>query len=346
MAEVHPPGGAVVASTLWQTRRRPRDPTATATSRGGPTEPATAGAVTSRGPRASTRRQRVPQLLFLLPAVAYMLLFFGYPVVKNVVMGFQRYTTSTFYTGEAPWLGLDNYTAVIGSTVFNQAVLNTALFTVGSIAGQFALGLAIALYFQRRFPLSGVLRSLLLLPWLIPLIVSSAIWRWILDQDNGALNRVLGGLPLVEDRPGWLTSTSLALIAVITVNIWIGIPFNTTILYGGLQDIPQELYEAAALDGATGWRAFRYLTWPLLRPVVNVVLVLGVVYTLKVLDIILGLTGGGPANATQTIATQSYHLSFQEFDFGQGAALGNILIVISLAFAILYLRATRRSVDE
>jgi multiple sugar transport system permease protein len=130
---------------------------------------------------------------------------------------------------------------------------------------------------------------------------------------------------------------------VILVNIWIGIPFNTTILYGGLQEIPEELYEAAALDGATGWKAFRYVTWPLLRPVVNVVLVLGVVYTLKVIDIILGLTHGGPANATQTIATQSYHLSFTEFDFGQGAALGNILIVISLVFAVFYLRAARRS---
>ena len=184
------------------------------------------------------------------------------------------------------------------------------LFTVGSIAGQFTIGLAIALYFRRRFPLSGVLRSLLLLPWLIPLIVSSAVWRWLLDEDNGAVNQVLRTLHLVSDNPGWLTSTSLALIAVILVNIWIGIPFNITILYGGLQDIPEELYEAAALDGATGWKAFRYITWPLLRPVVNVVLVLGVVYTLKMIDIILGLTRGGPANATQTIATQSYHLSF------------------------------------
>ncbi len=129
------------------------------------------------------------------------------------------------------------------------------------------------------------------------------------------------------------------------MNIWIGIPFNTTILYGGLQDIPEELYEAAALDGATGWRAFRHVTWPLLRPVVTVVLVLGVVYTLKVLDIILGLTGGGPANATQTLATQSYHLSFVEFNFGQGAAMGNILIAISFVFALLYLRAARRA-DE
>src|SRR3954454_9431904 len=295
--------------------------------------------VRRRSPR---RRQRTLELLFLAPAVIYLLLFFGYPIVKNVVMGFQHYTSATFFTGVAPWVGLDNYSAVIHSDVFSKALVNTLLFTVGSIAGQFTIGLALAEYFQRNFPLSGVLRSLLLLPWLIPLIVSSAIWRWILDEDNGVLNRALSGLPLVG-HPGWLTSTSLALVAVILVNIWIGIPFNMTILYGGLQDIPEELYEAAALDGATGWRAFRHITWPLLRPVVNVVLVLGVVYTLKVLDIILGLTRGGPANATQTIATQSYHLSFTEFDFGQGAALGNILIVISLVFAVFYLRASRRS---
>jgi multiple sugar transport system permease protein len=225
--------------------------------------------------------------------------------------------------------------------VFGKAMLNTVLFTAGSIAGQFTIGLAIAVFFHRRFPLGGLLRSLLLLPWLIPLIVSGAVWRWILDQDSGALNRFLSGIGLGHGHPGWLSTPQLALVSVIVVNIWIGIPFNTTILYGGLQDVPEELYEAAAIDGATGWRAFRYVTWPLLRPVVNVVLVLGVVYTIKVLDIILALTGGGPANATQTLATQAYHLSFSEFQFGQGAALGNVLIVISLAFALLYLRANR-----
>jgi multiple sugar transport system permease protein len=291
--------------------------------------------------RSARQRERLLQLGFLVPAVLYLAAFFGYPLVKNVVMGFQEYTTATFYTGEAPWVGLANYVDVAGSAVFGTAALNTALFTIGSIAGQFGIGLALALFFRRRFPLSGVLRSLLLLPWLIPLIVSGAVWRWILDQDNGVLNGALGGVHL-----GWLTSTSLALVAVIMVNIWIGIPFNTTILYGGLQDIPEELYEAAALDGATGFRAFRHVTWPLLRPVVTVVLVLGVVYTLKVLDIILGLTGGGPANATQTFATQSYHLSFKEFDFGHGAALGNMLIVISLVFALLYLRANRRAAES
>ena len=210
---------------------------------------------------------------------------------------------------------------------------------MGSIAGQFTIGLALAIFFKRRFPLNGVMRSLILLPWLLPMIVSSAIWKWMLDKDSGVINQLLQvvSLPAVP----WLTSTSVALIAVIIVNIWLGIPFNMTILYSGLQDIPDELYEAASLDGAVGWKAFRHVTWPLLRPVVSVVLVLGVVYTLKVLDIILGLTGGGPSNATQTLATQSYKLSFANFEFGQGAALGNILVLVSVVFAVVYLRLSR-----
>ncbi|GAA0318501.1 carbohydrate ABC transporter permease [Kineococcus aurantiacus] len=291
-------------------------------------------------------RTRLVEVAFIVPAVVYLVLFFGYPVVKNVVMGFQEYTTKTFYTGEAPWVGLENYRNVLGNAIFDRSLLNTLLFTAGSIAGQFVLGLAIALFFHKRFALSGVLRSLILLPWLIPMIAGTAVWRWILDTDNGALNRILSAVPGLDVHPDWLTSTSLALVAVIGVNIWLGIPFNMTILYGGLQEIPEELYEAGALDGATGWRAFRHITWPMLRPVVTVVLVLGVVYTLKVLDVILGLTNGGPANSTQTISTFSYDMSFRQFDFGAGAALGNVLIVISLVFAVVYLRLNRKAVDE
>ncbi len=300
-----------------------------------------------RPARSSARtKARIAELAFLVPALVYLVLFFGYPVVKNLLMGFQEYTTKTFFTGEAPFVGLDNYSAVLSSSLFDKALLNTVLFTAGSILGQFVIGLAIAVFFRRSFPLNNVLRALLLLPWLVPLIASAAVWRWILDTDYGALNRALQLLPFVDGNPAWLTSTSLALIAVIGVNIWLGIPFNATILYGGLQEIPEELYEAGALDGATGWRAFRHITWPLLRPVVTVVLVLGVVYTLKVLDIILGLTNGGPANSTQTIATLSYVRSFKEFDFGQGAALGNVLVLLSLLFAVVYLRLNRKAVDE
>ncbi|AOX44899.1 carbohydrate ABC transporter permease [Microbacterium sp. BH-3-3-3] len=297
-------------------------------------------------PRRRTRitRESLMKASFIVPAALYVVLFFGYPVVKNVMMSLQAYTSKTFFTGQAPWVGLENYVTVFTSQLFGPAMLNTMLFTVGSIAGQFVIGLALALFFARRFALSGLLRSLLLLPWLLPLIVSSATWRSILDNDSGVLNGLLVSLGL--GAVPWLTSTQFALIAVIMVNVWIGIPFNVTILYGGIKEIPAELYEAGALDGAVGWKAFRHITWPNLRPVVSVVLVLGVVYTVKVLDIILGLTNGGPANATQTIAVRSYQESFVNFDFGVGAAFSNILIVISLLFAIIYLRANRRAVDE
>ena len=290
--------------------------------------------------------ERVTQLVFVLPAVVYICLFFGYPLVQNIVMSFQNYTTSTFFTGVAPWVGFANYISVFRNSLFSTTLINTGLFTVGSILGQFVIGMALALFFKRRFPLSGLLRSLLLLPWLLPLIASSAIWKWILDQDSGVLNQTLLFLHIVPASVPWLDSPNVALVSVIMVNIWLGIPFNATILYGGLQGIPEDLYEAASLDGATGWKAFRYITWPNLRPVVSVVLVLGVVYTLKVLDIILGLTGGGPANATQTLATNSYQQSFVLFSFGTGAAISNILVVISLIFTFVYLRLNRRAIDE
>jgi multiple sugar transport system permease protein len=274
----------------------------------------------------------------------FVLVFFGYPIVQNVVMSLQKYTTATFYTGEAPWVGIANYANIFADPIFVTTIVNTALFTVGSIVLQFSIGLALALFFKRHFPLSGFLRSLLLLPWLLPLIASAAVWKWILDQGSGALNQFLGIFG-VEPIP-WLVSPSLALVAVIGVNVWLGIPFNTVILYSGLQAVPEELYEAASLDGAVGWRAFWHITWPSIRAVVSVVIVLGVVYTLKVVDIILGLTGGGPANSTETLATWAYHKSFVQFMFGPGAAISNVLIVISLAFAMIYLYMNRKAVDE
>ena len=295
---------------------------------------------------ASRRLEDISKVLFVVPAVLAIVALFGYPVVKNITMSFQDYGLKTFFTGKAPFVGFSNYATVVSDDVFSQALVNTALFTLGSIVGQFVIGMLLALFFRSSFPLNGVLRALFLLPWLLPLIVGSAAWRAILEQDSGILNLTLENLGVISDPVPWLTSPSVALIAVILVNIWLGIPFNLTLLYSGLQAIPDELYEAGALDGATGWRAFWSITWPNLRAVVSVVLMLGVIYTLKVLDIILGLTQGGPANATQTIALQSYQRSFVEFKFGQGAALSNILIVISLAFAVVYLRVNRRQIDE
>ncbi|MGW1160180.1 carbohydrate ABC transporter permease [Streptomyces sp. NPDC002513] len=281
--------------------------------------------------------------MFLVPAGTYLLLFFGYPVVKNLVMSLQQYTTTTFYTGAAPFVGLQNYSKILSSNQFPTTLLTTVVFTAGSLCGQFVLGLSFAVFFQRRFPLGGVLRSLLLLPWLLPLVASGTTWRWMLDTDSGVVNNALRHLHLLPSGVPWLTGTSQALASVILVNVWVGIPFNTAILYSSLQDIPPHLYEAAKLDGAGPVASFRHVTWPLLRPVAGVVLLLDLVYTVKVLDIILIVTGGGPADATQTIATRAYELSFQQFEFGRGAAMDNLLVVVALAFALVYLRVGRRA---
>src|SRR5699024_11777488 len=131
--------------------------------------------------RRSRRRDLMVRCAFVLPAALYMLAFFGYPIVKNLVMSFQAYDFSTFFNGHAPFVGLDNYTATFTDPIFLRALGNTGLFTVGSIIGQFVIGMGLALYFRRKFPLSGFLRSLLLLPWLLPMIVSAAVWRWILE---------------------------------------------------------------------------------------------------------------------------------------------------------------------
>ncbi|GAA2344037.1 sugar ABC transporter permease [Saccharopolyspora halophila] len=290
-------------------------------------------------------RSRLAKWAFLLPAIVYLAAFFGYPLINNVVMSFQHYTAATFFTGEAPFVGWANWRAVFADPVFGRAAVNTVLFTVGSLVGQFGIGLLLALYFRRNFPLSRLLRSLLLLPWLVPLVAAGMVWRQILDQEGGVLNEFLHATGLISQNIPWLSSPQVALLSVVLVNIWIGIPFNMVILYGGLQEIPSDLYEAGAIDGAGRWRTFRSITWPMLRPVVAVVLLLGFIATVKVLDIILVLTGGGPANSTESLSTQVFQNSFMNLDFGRGAVVGNVLMGACLVFAVIYLRTNRKEVS-
>lgn len=283
------------------------------------------------------------KLAFVAPAWLYVAVFYLYPLATNVRMGFQDFTVTSFYTGVAPFVGLRNYREVFRDPAFAGTVGNTVLFTAGSLLLQFGIGLALAVFFKRSFPLGGALRSLLLVPWLLPLVVSGTAWRWILETDSGVLNRTLMNLHLVSEPVPWLASTDLSLTAVTLVNVWVGIPFNMVILYGGLQAIPAELYEAAQLDGAGAWQRFRRVTLPLLRPVTTVVLTLGLIYTLKVFDVIMVLTQGGPADSSQTLTTYSYDLSFQQLAFGHGAAVGNLLVLVAVVFAIGYVRAERRA---
>ncbi|MEU7875816.1 sugar ABC transporter permease [Dactylosporangium sp. NPDC049140] len=278
---------------------------------------------------------------FVAPVVVYLAAFYAYPLYRNLDLSLRHYTVRSFVQGDAPFSGLDNYRAVVGDPTFGPAVWHTAVFTVASLAAQFAIGLALAVFFTRHFPLAATLRALFLVPWLLPLIVSASTWSWMLNSDSGIVNTVLGhaGLGPVN----WLTSPDWALVSVTVANIWIGIPFNLVVLYSGLQAIPGEIYEAAALDGATGRQQFWRITFPLLRPVSAITLLLGLIYTLKVFDIIWIMTKGGPADASTTLATWSYRLGFGNLlpQFGPGAAAGNLLVIAAMVFGLLYIRTQR-----
>jgi multiple sugar transport system permease protein len=279
---------------------------------------------------------------FIAPVVVYLGLFYAYPLYRNIDLSIRSYTVTSFVSGNAPLAGFANYTSIARDPTFAPALLNTAIFVFVSIAFQFAIGLALAVFFHRNFRLSGTLRALFLVPWLLPLLVSASTWSWMLNSDSGIVNAFLGAVGI--GQIDWLTSPTWSLGAVLLANIWIGIPFNLVIMYSGLQSIPTDVFEAAAIDGAGGWQRFWRITFPLLRPVSAITLLLGLIYTLKVFDIIWIMTKGGPATSSTTLAIWSYQLSFGSLlpDFSSAAAVGNVLIIIAVIFALIYVRARHR----
>jgi multiple sugar transport system permease protein len=296
--------------------------------------------------RTGGARRQLTAWAFLLPLVVYLVVFYAYPLLRNLDLSVRAYTLRSFIDGTAPFVGFDNYVEVLTSSAFGPALLNTAVFTFVSILFQFSIGLALAVFFYRKFPLATTLRALFLVPWLLPLLVSASVWAWMLNSESGIVNAGLNVIGI--EQVNWLTSPQWALVSVLIANIWIGIPFNLVILYSGLQNIPTDLYEAAALDGAGPWQTFWRITFPLLRPVSAITILLGLVYTLKVFDIIWIMTRGGPGDSSATLAIWSYRLGFGggSPDLSPAAAVGNLLIIIAFIFGLVYIRLQRRMVQS
>ncbi|MBD0839294.1 carbohydrate ABC transporter permease [Streptomyces sp. TRM68416] len=307
---------------------------------------AAATAAPSPARTAPRRRRPVSQQwaawAFLAPVAVYLVLFYAYPLYRNLDLSLRDYTVRSFVQGDAPFTGLENYQKVFGDPTFGPALIHTVVFTVVCLVLQYAIGLALAVFFHQHFRLSATLRALFLVPWLLPLIVSASTWSWMLNSDSGVINAALHAVGIGPVH--WLTSPDWSLTSVIVANIWIGVPFNLVVLHSGLQSIPHSLYEAAALDGASAWRRFWSITFPLLRPVSAITLLLGLVYTLKVFDIIWIMTKGGPADSSTTFATWSYRLGFGNLlpAFGPGAAVGNLLVAAALVFGLVYLKVQRK----
>ncbi|MGM8364287.1 carbohydrate ABC transporter permease [Virgibacillus sp. W0181] len=279
---------------------------------------------------------------FLLPAGLFLLVFLVYPILFNINLSFRDVDISNLIEGERQLVGLTNYITVLKDPLFLKALINSVLFTLGTIIFSTGIGFAFALYFNKSFPGSKWMRSVLLIAWMTPIIIIGTIFRWILSGENGIINDILMNIGFISDPIYWLTDTKTALLSIIITNIWISIPFSMVILLSGLQALPSTIYEAVKIDGANRFQQFFHITLPLMKPTLLVLLMLGVIFTFKVFDLIYIMTAGGPADATQVIPFLAYQLSFGMYRFGEGAALSNISFVLIGLIALVYLYFIRR----
>ena len=269
--------------------------------------------------------------LFMLPAAAFLIFFLTYPLGLGVWLGF----TDTKIGRPGSFVGLENYQWLFDDPVFWLAVFNTLFYTVFASVAKFALGLWLALLLNRHLPFKNFFRAIILLPWVVPTVLSAMAFWWIFDSQFSILSWIGMQLGLIDRPINFLGDPWNARWSVIAANIWRGIPFVAISLLAGLQTIPQSLNEAAAIDGATPWQRFRHVTLPLLTPIIAVVMTFSVLFTFTDFQLIYVLTRGGPVNATHLMATLSFQRAIPGGQLGEGAAIAVAMIPFLLA-AILF----------
>src|SRR5215216_648829 len=270
-------------------------------------------------------------LLFLLPAAILLLLFLTYPLGLGVWLGF----TDERIGRPGIFIGVENYQYLWNDNVFWLSVFNTLLYTVSASILKFVLGLWLALILNQNLPFKSFFRAIVLLPWVVPTVLSAIAFWWIYDSQFSILSWALMEMGLIDHRINFLGDPVNARASVIAANIWRGIPFVAITLLAGLQTIPQSLYEAATLDGASRWQLFRYVTLPLLTPIIAIVMTFSVLFTFTDFQLIYVLTRGGPVNATHLMATLSFQRGISGGNLGEGAAIAVAMIPFLLA-AILF----------
>lgn len=269
--------------------------------------------------------------VFLLPAAVLLLLFLTYPLGLGVWLGF----TDERIGRPGIFIGLENYEYLWDDAVFWLSVFNTLLYTVTASALKFGLGLWLALILNERLPFKAFFRAIVLLPWVVPTVLSAIAFWWIYDAQFSIISYVLLQLGWIDAPINFLGDPTNARAAVIAANVWRGIPFIAITLLAGLQTIPPSLYEAATLDGATSWQRFRFVTLPLLTPIIAIVMTFSVLFTFTDFQLIYVLTRGGPVNATHLMATLSFQRGISGGTLGEGAAIAVAMIPFLLA-AILF----------
>jgi trehalose/maltose transport system permease protein len=271
--------------------------------------------------------------LFVVPAVVLLSLVTIYPVFSVLFLSFHRRLP---IFDIAKFTGLDNYRFLLHDDRFWNALRNTVYFTSTSVALELVLGLGIALLLNRTFRFKGLVTALALIPWAVPTVVSARMWEWMYNTDFGVLNYLFG------TRINWLGSPFWAMNAAVVMDVWKTTPFAAILFLAGMTAIPRELFQAARLDGAGAWQVFARITLPLLTPVILVVLLFRTLDAFRIFDAVYVLTGGGPANTTETLSIYAYKVLFQTLQFGYGATLSFVVFLCVGAISLLYLRALRQ----
>ena len=282
--------------------------------------------------------ERVLGSLLLVPTLILLALFIAYPFVKGVWLSLTNATVGN--PGE--FLGLSNYVKIWNDSIFQRAAYNTFVYTAIATVGKLTLGMWLAILLNRHFRGKRLVRASMLLPFIVPTVLSTFAWKWMFDPTFSVLNWTLYHFGFIQTRIGWLTDPVMALGSVILVNIWRGMPFYAITLLAGLQTVNPELHEAAALDGATAWQRFWRITWPLLLPVTMVVTLFSVIQTFADFQLVYVLTGGGPANATHLFATYAYQIGINTGLLGEGAAVSLAMFPILFIIVVIQLWYIRR----
>lgn len=269
--------------------------------------------------------------LFMLPAAIFLVCFLTYPLGLGVWLGF----TDTRIGRDGSFIGLENYEYLASDSVFWMSVFNTLLYTFIASVLKFVLGLWLALLLNQHLPFKSFFRAIVLLPWVVPTVLSALAFWWIYDSQFSIISWSLMKLGLISGPINFLGDPINARISVIVANVWRGIPFVAISLLAGLQTIPASLQEAASLDGATSWQRFRYVTLPMLTPIIAVVMTFSVLFTFTDFQLIYVLTKGGPVNATHLMATLSFQRGIPGGQLGEGAAIAVAMIPFLLA-AIMF----------
>lgn len=286
------------------------------------------------------RSDRRLYLALLSPAILLLLLFIAAPIGRSMWLSLHRVIIGLPGLGEA-FVGLGNYRELLRDSVARHSLGVTAVFVSVTTFFELLIGLGIALLINHRFPGRGMLRACVLIPWAIPTVVAAQMWRFLFSDAYGMINYALFGTETARYLP-WLAAPGTALCAVMAADIWKTSSFAALLILAGLQVIPEELYQAARVDGAGAWRRFRHITWPLIRPALLIALLFRTIDAFRVFDLAFVMTQGGPADATNVLQLYGYKKMFVEGWIGYGSSISVAIFVIVLSLSILYVRSVGR----